>query len=156
MIRANRFARIALRIARATKLPENLSSKEFWTATAFSSFPLFRKTPVSVKFLSAILGPETSAPILWTPGKNALYLQEKPMSVKFLVRGGGVFWVWGGVGGVPILFLWARGFFWLVEVQLWCGGQHRLPLRRLVSPVLWVPPCQRGTCFQNVFTQRSC
>ena len=25
-------------------------------------------------------------------------------------RGGGVFWVLGG-GGVPILFLWARGFF---------------------------------------------
>ena len=32
------------------------------------------------------------------------------MSIKFLVLGGGrVFWVWGG-GGVPILFLWARGF----------------------------------------------
>ena len=25
--------------------------------------------------------------------------------------GGGVFWVFGGGGGVPILFLWARGFF---------------------------------------------
>ena len=32
--------------------------------------------------------------------------------IKFLVLGGGgVFWVWGGGGGVPILFLWARGFF---------------------------------------------
>ena len=31
------------------------------------------------------------------------------MSIKFLVLGGGVFWVWGG-GEVPILFLWARGF----------------------------------------------
>ena len=31
------------------------------------------------------------------------------MSIKFLVLGGGeVFWVWGG--GVPIFFLWARGF----------------------------------------------
>ena len=28
-------------------------------------------------------------------------------------RGGGVFWVLGG-GGVPILFLWARGFFWKI------------------------------------------
>ena len=40
------------------------------------------------------------------------FLQEKPMSIKFLVfLGGGVFWVffWGG-GEVPILFLWARGF----------------------------------------------
>ena len=37
----------------------------------------FRKIPVSVKFVSAILGPETAAPILWTPGKNAFFLQEK-------------------------------------------------------------------------------
>ena len=44
--------------------------------------------------------------------KNASALQEKPMSIKFLVLGGGwVFWVLGGGGGeVPILFLWARGF----------------------------------------------
>ena len=72
----------------------------------------FRKIPVSVKFLSAILWPEMAAPILWAPGKHALFLQEKPMSIKFLVLGG------GGVilgfflgGGVPILFLWARGLF---------------------------------------------
>ena len=35
------------------------------------------------------------------------------MSIKFLVLGGGVyfgFFFWGG-GGVPILFLWARGIF---------------------------------------------
>ena len=31
---------------------------------------------VSVKFVSAILGPEMAAPILWTPGKNAFFLQE--------------------------------------------------------------------------------
>ena len=45
--------------------------------------------------------------------KNEFFLQEKPMSVKFLVlRGwGGYFGFWGGGGGVPILFLWARGFF---------------------------------------------
>ena len=33
----------------------------------------------------------------------------KAMSTKFLVLGGGVFWVFWG-GGVPILFLWARGW----------------------------------------------
>ena len=38
----------------------------------------FRKIPVSVKFVSAILGPEMGVPILWTPGKNAFFLQEKP------------------------------------------------------------------------------
>ena len=36
--------------------------------------------------------------------KNAFFLQKKkPMSMKFLVLGGGVFWVWGG-GGVPFYF----------------------------------------------------
>ena len=39
---------------------------------------LLRKILVSVKFVSAILGPEMGAPILWTPGKNAFFLQEKP------------------------------------------------------------------------------
>ena len=37
-----------------------------------------RKILVSVKCLSAILGPEMAAPILWTPGKNVSVLQEKP------------------------------------------------------------------------------
>ena len=32
------------------------------------------------------------------------------MSIKFLVLGGGGIWGFGG-GGVPILFLWAQGFF---------------------------------------------
>ena len=38
---------------------------------------------------------------------------HEPMSIKFLVLGGGYFGFWGGGGGgeVPILFLWARGFF---------------------------------------------
>ena len=65
---------------------------------------------MSVKFVSAILGPEMAAPILWTPGKNASVLQEKATSIKFLVLGGGGIWGLGG-GEVPILFLWAQGFF---------------------------------------------
>ena len=70
------------------------------------SADIFRKTLVSVKFLSAILGPEMAAPILWAPGKNAFFLQEKTMSIKFLLLGGG-----GGIlgflgGGVPILFFY--------------------------------------------------
>ena len=66
----------------------------------------FRKIPVSVKFLSAVLRPEMAAPILWTPGKNAFFLQEKPHVRKIPPFRGGFFG-----GGVPILFLWARGFF---------------------------------------------
>ena len=42
---------------------------------------------------------------------NAFFLQEKPMSVKFLLFGWGGGILGFGGGGVPILFLWARGFF---------------------------------------------
>ena len=60
---------------------------------------------MSVNFLSAILGPEMAAPILWAPGKCILSA-GKTTPIKFLVLGG------GGFGGeVPIIFLWARGFF---------------------------------------------
>ena len=70
----------------------------------------FRKILVSVKFVSAILGPGMAAPILWTPGKNALFLQEKAMSIKFLVLGGGgVFSVLGG--GECRFYFYGRGDF---------------------------------------------
>ena len=74
----------------------------------------FQKNPrVRKCFLSAILGPEMAAPILWARGKNSFFLQDKPMSIKFLVLrgGGGILCFWGGGGEVAILFLWARGFF---------------------------------------------
>ena len=59
---------------------------------------------MSVKFLSAILGPEMAAPILWTPGK-CVRSAGKTMSIKFLVLGGGgVFWVWGGGGECRFYF----------------------------------------------------
>ena len=65
-----------------------------------------------VKFLSAILGPEMGASILWTPGKMRSFCRKKTHVHKIPhFRGGGYFGFWGG-GGVPILFLWARGFFW--------------------------------------------
>ena len=76
----------------------------------FVGMNFFRKILVSVKFLSAILGPEMGASILWTPGKNALFLQEKPMSIKFLVLGGGgvVLGFWGG--SADFIFMGARIF----------------------------------------------
>ena len=38
--------------------------------------------------------------------KNAFFLQEKPMPIKFLVLrgGGGVFWVWEGGGSARFYF----------------------------------------------------
>ena len=48
-----------------------------------------RKSLVSVKFVSAILRPEMAAPVLWTPAKKCALSAGKPMSIKFLVLGGG-------------------------------------------------------------------
>ena len=75
-----------------------------------ASLAIFRKILVSVKFVSAILGPEMAAPILWTPGKMRSFCRKTHVH-KILVLGGGYFGFGGGGGEVPILFLWARGFF---------------------------------------------
>ena len=71
----------------------------------------FRKILASVKFQSAILGPEMGASILRTPGKNTFFLQN-PMSIKIpCFRGGGVFWFLGGGGGsADFIFMGARIF----------------------------------------------
>ena len=47
--------------------------------------------------------------------KNALFLQEKPMSIKFLLLGGGVvFWVFGG-GSADFIFMGTRIFLILTQ-----------------------------------------
>ena len=58
---------------------------------------IIRKIVVSVKFVSAILGPEMAAPILWTPGKMRSFCRKT--HVHKIPRFG------GGGGEVPILFL---------------------------------------------------
>ena len=63
---------------------------------------IVRKILVSVKFLSAILGPEMGASILWTPGKMRPFCRKSHVHKIPRFRGGGGF---GGGGGVPILFL---------------------------------------------------
>ena len=68
----------------------------------------FRKILVPVKFVSAILGPEMGAPILWTPGKMRSACRKNHVRKIPLFWGG---FGGGGGGEVPILFLWARGFF---------------------------------------------
>ena len=71
----------------------------------------FRKGVMSIKFPPVILGPEMAAPILWAPGIFWFFLLENPKAHKIPPFRGG-FWVFleGGVE-VPILFLWAWGFF---------------------------------------------
>ena len=63
---------------------------------------------MSVKFLSAILGPEMGASILWMPGKMRSFCRNKPMSIKFLILGGGGYF--GFWGGADFIFMGARIF----------------------------------------------
>ena len=72
--------------------------------------PFLRKILVSVKFVSAILGLEMAAPILWTPGKMRSFCRKTHVHKIPPFRGGGILGLGGG-GECPILFLWARGFF---------------------------------------------
>ena len=64
---------------------------------------------MSVKFVSAILGPEMAAPILWAPRISAFLLKENlhvHKTPRFL---GGVFWVGGG-GSADFIFMGAGIF----------------------------------------------
>ena len=71
---------------------------------------MLRKILVSVKFLSAILGPEMAAPILWTPGKMRPFCRKSHVhKIPRFRGGGGVFWVLGG-GSADFIFMGARIF----------------------------------------------
>ena len=65
-----------------------------------------RKILVSVKFLSAILGPEMAAPIVWAPRISVFFLQEN-LHVHKIPRfgGGGAGLVLGG--GADSIFMGA-------------------------------------------------
>ena len=57
---------------------------------------------MSVKFVSAILGPEMVAPIFGTPGKMRSFCRKNHVRKIILFRGEGILGLGGG--GVPILF----------------------------------------------------
>ena len=71
-----------------------------------------------------------AAPISWTPGKMRFFCRKTAMSIKFLVLGGGGYLGFGG-GGVPILFLWARGFFWFFIQEPRKGGFSKVRFFRV-------------------------
>ena len=74
---------------------------------------MLRKILVSVKILSAILGPEMAAPILRAPRISVFFLQKNLHVHKIpRFRGGGVFWVWceGGGGSADFIFMGAGTF----------------------------------------------
>ena len=59
---------------------------------------------MSVKFLSAILGPEMGASILWTPGKMRSFCRKNPCPL----GGGGYFGFFFGGGSADFIFMGAR------------------------------------------------
>ena len=79
--------------------------------------PRVRKIPVS-----AILGPETAAPILWTPGKMSSFCRKTTMSVKFLLFRGGA--------SADFIFMGARIFLNLKVQRTAAKVKLRRPLRR--------------------------
>ena len=76
-----------------------------------TSSTLIRKSLMPVIFPPAILRPEMAAPILWAPGIFSSFCRKTPMPIKLLVLGGGGVGFEGGGVEVPIMFLWAWGFF---------------------------------------------
>ena len=86
-----------------------------------------KKILVSVIFLVRNSGAGNGCTNFMGAWKNALFLQEKPMSIKFLVLGG-VFWVWGGgVGSADFIFMGARIFLKkktrpLIDHQSWSSS----------------------------------
>ena len=69
----------------------------------------FRKILLSVKFLSASLGPEMAAPILWTPGKSVRSAGKNHVhKIPRFLGGGGYFGFWEEGGSADFIFMGAR------------------------------------------------
>ena len=78
-----------------------------------------RKILVSVKLLSAILGPEMGASILWTPGKMHSFCRKKNHVHKIpRFRGGGGILGFGGGGSADFIFMGARIFLILTRKRM--------------------------------------
>ena len=95
--------------------------------------PYFRKILVSVKFVSAILGPEMGAPILWTPGKMRSFCRKNTVrKIPLFLGGGGL--GGGGGGSADFMFIGARIF---LTIQACLTPPRRAPSRqpRLTWPL---------------------
>ena len=65
---------------------------------------------VSVKFLSAILGPEMAAPIFWAPGKMRSFCRKNHVHKIPAFEGGGIWGFGKGGGSADFIFMGARVF----------------------------------------------
>ena len=92
--------------------------------------PFFRKILVSVKFLSAILGPGMGASILWTPGKMRSFCRKNNVhKIPRFRGGGGYFGFWGG-GSSDFIIMGARIFLNSSHSE---GGLRKLlPATRII------------------------
>ena len=70
----------------------------------------FRKILVSIKSVSAILGPGMAAPILWTPGKMPSFCRKTCVRKILVLRGGGILGLGGGGGSADFIFMGAGIF----------------------------------------------
>ena len=71
--------------------------------------PIYQKNRRVRKIFVRNSGAGNGCANLMDTWKNAFSLQGKPMSIKFLLLGGGVFWVLGG-GSADFIFMGARIF----------------------------------------------
>ena len=115
------------------KLPERafFFLRESRVARNSGDSPLswIRKILVSVKFLSAILGPEMAAPILWTSGKMRSFCRKTHVHKIPPFRGGGLFWVLEG-GSADFIFMGARIFLTGVGHTPSTAGTFRKKFRK--------------------------
>ena len=91
-----------------------------------------RKILMSVKFLSAILGPEMGASILWTPGKTRSFCKKTHVHKIPRFRGG-VFWVFFGGGSDDFIFMGARIFLTFLYVAECTKIAHRHSLAIFIA-----------------------
>ena len=101
------------------------------------SKPKIRKILVSVKCVSAILGPEMGAPILWTPGKMRSFCRKTHVHKIPRFRGGRYFGFWGE-GSADFIFMGARIFLRKVGASR-CAPNGLATLHKIVAP-LGLPP----------------
>ena len=110
---------------------------------AFQVCPLIRKILVSVKFVSAILGPEMGAPILWTPGKMRSFCRKNHVRKIPLFWGG----VWGGGGECRFYFYGRADFSELTNINQRprsATPSHSAPRKCKLLSVVFAPPSVRN------------
>ena len=98
-------------------LPFSLSPQWF---TVQNNKKFIREILVSIKCLSAILGPEMAAPILWTPGKMRPFCRKN--HVHKIPRSWGGIWFFLGGGKCRFCFYGREDFsdFWVTLILFVC------------------------------------